>query len=1339
MLPGSCGTPQPSSPPNGGVVTVRGAHCARRVLSVLLLLTAGMAPAAEDEAIERTYVTAPPAPAHQSRAEADGKSAGCVTCHTASDAASMHASPSVVLGCTDCHGGNAQVRGPGGEGANKRHAIGSVNPLKAEYDGHVHVPKLPYSPAYFDAMEKAHVLPAFPDRWLYPASRNPEGSNADLLAESPEFVRFINPGDLRIAAESCGACHMDIVKANQTSLMATSAMLMGGASYNNGILPYKRYILGEYYTRDGKWGSIAGPEKPTPEMARLGILEKLVPLPAWETIPPADIFRVFERGGRNIGSSFGETGLPNSLGLTQRLEEPGRVDIRQSNRGAGTGSRIAVPVLNIHKTRLNDPHLWFLGTNDNPGDFRSSGCTACHVTYANDRDPRHSAVWAKYGNRGESQQVDPTIPRGEPGHPIRHVFTRAIPSSQCMSCHMHQPNMFINTMLGYIMWDYESDAAAMWPAKEFTPNDAQTRAINHRNPEEAAIRGKWADPDFLQDVSLNNPLLKDTQFADYHGHGWNFRAVFKRDRQGHLLDDEGAKIDEQDPKKLEKAVHLSSIHVDVGMQCVDCHYAQDAHSNGHIVGEVAAGVEIQCQDCHGTPDARPTLKTSGPMAPKSGRNLVLIRNPDGKRRFEWRGDRLIQRSATTPGLEWEISQLLDTSTPAASAYNVRADRAHTMSRNTTTLAYGTSVAKSDRAHDADKMLCYTCHTSWTTSCGGCHLPIQANWKSKRNHYEGGEARNYATYNPQVARDDLFQLGVHGEVKGYKIAPVRSSSALVLSSTNLNRERIYIQQPPIAASGHSSQAFAPHYPHTERRTETKQCSDCHLSRAGDNNAIMSQLLLQGTRFADFMGFNAWVGGDGEINAVVVTEWDEPQAVIGSYLQRFAYPDRFAKHKATGGVLKEAYAHRAGEANCIQLRGEYLYVAEGTRGTQVYDVASIANKGISQRVITSPFGPLGQSTRIKSRNATCAALATTQPVQPSRSRSELMQKVNLETPMHAIYEYLFIVDAEEGLIATNIDTLHDFEPRNNKLTRALTWNPRGVLNGVRHLAIAGTRFYASTPRGIVVLDMDKPLSPRVVTTIPLDDPRAAQVQFRYLFATTRTGLEVIDLTNIDEPRVVSGAALLLRNAQKLQIARTYAYIANGADGVAIVDVTRPEAPKLHQMFNAGGAINDARDVTIATTNASPFLYVADGRNGLRVVQLMAPDTQSRFYGFSPEPRPNLVASYATKRPALALSRPLERDRAVDETGHQIAVLGRIGSRPFNAEEMRRLYLDRDGKPWFVDDAIEGKRGIASKKVPWKPNRIYDQQVDASQRLPPPAIDSGKSREHAEDAHGSDGLKH
>ena len=108
-----------------------------------------------------------------------------------------------------------------------------------------------------------------------------------------------------------------------------------------------------------------------------------------------------------------------------------------------------------------------------------------------------------------------------------------------------------------------------------------------------------------------------------------------------------------------------------------------------------------------------------------------------------------------------------------------------------------------------------------------------------------------------------------------------------------------------------------------------------------------------------------------------------------------------------------------------------------------------------------------------------------------------------------------------------------------------------------------------------------------------------------------------------------------------------------------------------------------MVVGSTNASLYAYVAAGRNGLRVVQLTAPDTQPGFYGFSPPPKPRLIAHYRSDQPALALSKGLDRDRAVDETGGQIAVFGRIGSRPFTQAEMRKLFVDSQGRPWTVSD--------------------------------------------------------
>ena len=329
------------------------------------------------------------------------------------------------------------------------------------------------------------------------------------------------------------------------------------------------------------------------------------------------------------------------------------------------------------------------------------------------------------------------------------------------------------------------------------------------------------------------------------------------------------------------------------MHCVDCHFSQDTHGNGHIYGEVQAAIEITCADCHGTATTLPDLRTHGPAAPPGGTDLSSLRTADGRARFEWRGGKLYQRSAVYPGLEWEVTLVKDTVDPANPKYNPRAARAKLMSKGAS-MRWGPGVPAANLAHSNDEMACYTCHLSWTTSCAGCHLPIEANQKTARHHYEGGETRNFATYNPQVAREDMFQLGLHSTVKDNVIAPIASRSALVLSSTNINREHIYVQQPPVSAAGYSSQAFSAHYPHTERRTETKTCTDCHISKENDNNAIMAQLLLLGTNFVNFIGYNAWVGEQNDIEAVRVTEWDEPQAVIGSYLHKYAYPDYYKAH-------------------------------------------------------------------------------------------------------------------------------------------------------------------------------------------------------------------------------------------------------------------------------------------------------------------------------------------------------------------------------------------------------------------------------------------------------------
>ena len=1249
----------------------------------------------------------------QTPQQALAKSQGCLECHKKVE--DPHSSGALQLGCIDCHGGNA--------------AAGTK--------------------------EEAHVASCLENAW--PSSANPVRSYTLLNYESPEFVRFVNPGDLRIAHLSCGTtgCHPHETLDVKKSMMTHGCMLWGAALYNNGAVPSKWSKYGESYSMNGTPQRLQTVPPPSAEdTEKRGILPFLDPLPRFQITQPGNILRIFERGGRfSI-----ESGIP------ERLEEPGRPRVRLSNRGLGTGTRTDPVFIGLEKTRLLDPTLNFMGTNDHAGDYRSSGCTSCHVIYANDRSAVHSGPYAKYANKGFAasqvdefvKSIDPTIPKDEPGHPIAHRFTRAIPTSQCIVCHVHPGTNVLNSFLGYQWWDEETDGEFMYPGENTRPTSEEFTRKQMSNPDETSVKGNWSDPAFLEQVRDLNPSLRHTQFADFHGHGWVFRAVFKKNREGILLNHEGKELHDattlnrvtaikvpEAVKKLyqnrewgadsaermedvkaqqarleemqkDSPVHLLDVHLEKGMHCVDCHFIQDSHGNSKLYGEVRAAIEIQCTDCHGdidrkaawvTDDGRLQMRTSGPAATdrgdpnRNGRSLTAMRTPFGKRRFDVRGDRIIQNSMVEENLSWEVTQVKDTINPKKPQFNALAALAKTVRLNDEGGFTWGDVPEDDcqRAHATGKVNCIACHTSWNPSCYGCHLPQKANRKTPGLHNEGDVTRNQVAYNFQTLRDDVFMLAHDGNVTKNRIGPVRSSCAIHVGSYNNNRESVYVQQQTISAEGPSGIAFSTNVPHTVRgRGETKACIDCHISDRDDNNAIMAQLLMHGTNSTNLIGKYCWVGaGDRGLVGVQVTEREEPQAVIGSSLHELVFPEQFRKHVNRHRNLVHAFKHPGGDVSdgvlhpfskaevlSVQLRGEYVYAACGEAGFRIFDASFIDDKGFSQKVTTAPVSPLGQKFYVRTKYATSVAAPTTIAPDPTRSH----RPENHEPSIHMMYAYIYVTDRDEGLILVGAGTLLDGNPENNFVERALTFNPDGILCGARSVTIVGTYAYVTCDAGLVVISIDDPLHPQVTSIVGPDfinRPTAVQVQFRYAFVCDSEGLKILDVTDLASPKPVS--VLPLKEARNVYLARTYAYVAGGTEGLIIVDIKNPEAPRIVQIFDAYGQINDLYDVKLGITYVSQFAYLADGHNGMRVVQLTSPETKGND-GFSPQPTPRLVATYCMPRGgcAKAISEGVDRDRAVDESGNQIAVFGRVGAHPLTLEEQQRLYWNKiTGKVWKVPD--------------------------------------------------------
>jgi hypothetical protein len=264
----------------------------------------------------------------------------------------------------------------------------------------------------------------------------------------------------------------------------------------------------------------------------------------------------------------------------------------------------------------------------------------------------------------------------------------------------------------------------------------------------------------------------------------------------------------------------------------------------------------------------------------------------------------------------------------------------------------------------------------------------------------------------------------------------------------------------------------------------------------------------------------------------------------------------------------------------------------------------------------------------------------------------------------------------------------------------FNPEGRLSGAMMVKTWGHyAFVVSEQTGLSVVDVDTPTQPKLVgqsAPSDLNGARAIELQMRYAFVVDRTGMKVFDITHPEQPRLVPEATVALADARNITVSRTFAYVAAGSQGMAIIDVQNPERPKAPVFFTANGVINDVYDVAIGTTNVSYFAYVADGHNGLRIVKLIDTDTPG-YLGFAPTPQPELIATYPMGGKAVSLARGQGRDRYVDESGDQISVTSRMGSRPFNADEIRSVLFAPDGSLLKVPSADHAEQGSAKDSAP------------------------------------------
>ena len=602
------------------------------------------------------------------------------------------------------------------------------------------------------------------------------------------------------------------------------------------------------------------------------------------------------------------------------------------------------------------------------------------------------------------------------------------------------------------------------------------------------------------------------------------------------------------------------------------------------------------------------------------------------------------------------------------------------------------------------------------------------------------------------------LARDGDVTGNRIGPARSSCAVHVGSYNSNRESIYVQQQTISGRGPQRHRVqhqrAAHRPRRQAH-ETEDSAPTATSRKNnDNNAIMAQLLMQGTNYVNFIGRYCWVaagehglygrrrhraGRAAGRHRQHAARAGVPRALRGA---RRARPRAGARPRASRARHRRAAAAAAArKPRCshVQARGEYLYAACGEGGLRVFDIAFIDDKGFSERITTAPVSPLGQQFYVPTKYADARRRADDDRARPdahARARRTTSQTV------HPLYGYIYVADKYEGLILVGAGTLLDGNPLEQLPRARADVQPgrharrRAARHDRRHLRL---RLLRRGPGGRVdsTTRSSRSVTASSATTfLKQPDGRAGAVPLRLrLRRGGRQGARrhrpgqaacrCATLRMPEAPQHLPGPDLRLRRRRQA-----------GAGDPR--HRRTPRRRSIDQVYNADGCINDLHDVKLGITYVSEFAYLADGKNGLRVVQLTSPETPGND-GFSPRPTPRLIATYKIPKGGDALA-VAEGARPRPGRGRDAAtrsrVFGRVGARPLNVEEQRRMYLHPlrglwrvfDGAARLLDRRPRAARSQARRAAPadlrpagWRQPSCFPLPAAGSDQSVPRSVDA------------------
>jgi len=607
----------------------------------------------------------------------------CMQCHNGSSAndylGSGISNPhpftgAAYLKCTDCHGGD-----PAGLGKDGAHV-----PVPPEIGDTTNLINNPVSWWNFLTLTG---LDKYPDY---------TGTNGKTY-KALDWLQFQNPGDTRVVSDGrgCGTSgchggeHADWFPkgfiANEPGFYSNTIFTVGGD-------PADTQAANLYGNTATTWGV----RKRTD--------------PTWvydaNVIGPVDTVEEVKEY-----AAWGDTsGMYNNQEFDANTIANFRYTANQGGQYVNqviSGSPLEKVVIEAVDFQCGDCHAGDKGQNNRYADFRSSGCTVCHMNYS---------------MGGRSLSTDPNVNKYEPinpdaiaapershveTHQIRNVakilpngaFVRGVADYACVGCHQGSNR----TVLQYwgIRLDQNADVVNgfQYPANPVTFTTTQF------------------------DTRLFDPAVQN---ATFNGRNFN-QYILQEDYDGDGRDDTSA-----------------DVHYEAGMGCIDCHGSRDVHNgtegdpnNGKIWSKMDQTVGILCENCHGsvtsyayTTSCTDYLGASTTCPTDRFGNALRNVAVDGTGNY-WLTSRL-------DGLRHYIPQVRDTVVntsklhPVTGQYIYDPNSSYAMGTadGDSTNGVGPMQANPDLVTNGfshmDSLSCDSCHAAWENNCEGCHLQLKYN-------------------------------------------------------------------------------------------------------------------------------------------------------------------------------------------------------------------------------------------------------------------------------------------------------------------------------------------------------------------------------------------------------------------------------------------------------------------------------------------------------------------------------------------------------------------------------------------------------------------------------------